>query len=686
LVNISMKKILLSPWTAVLTLFLVSLIKFYNPTFVESVKLRYFDTLITNKTPTENPIYTVNIDEAALDKYGQWPFARTIYADMIKDIYARGASLVVWTVLMPEADRQGGDGVLADTLKQYPVILSNIPSSVNKNTPRLNGAAIVNSNFIDRIYNYPGIIANIPELENTAIGVGTTNVYPEIDGVNRRIPLLVGSGGKLYPTIGIETLRVLTNEKNFKVKLNEIGIDKMGLGKSIFTTDQLGRIWIDLSQQHKQVSVTNMPEKFDGAVVIVGTSAAGIANPVPTAVGAVYPQDIQAKIIATLANKVNIERPSYAEGAELIALVLGGLLLLFLTRWVYVGLGSVIILVGGSVACSFYMFNYALQLWDATAIVGGLVLVALHAYGVKFVSEFLQKQQIKKQFGTYLSPAMVEKLQKNPELLQLGGDSRELSIMFTDVRGFTSISEHYGADVQGLTKIMNRYMTAMTSKILENEGTLDKYIGDAQMAFWNAPLDNPDHAKHAVKTALEMLGSLDAFNREVAAEGVPPFGMGLGINTATVVVGNMGSSQRFDYTCLGDGVNLASRLEGQSKPYHVAMVIGPKTNEYVKDDYFTLELDCIAVKGKKEGVNIFTVLEQRGDRIDYLAKRVKHQEMMQHYRNQQFIFAIDKCKELIGSFNGQMDGYYEMWLERCTEMYKNPPGLNWDGVYRTNTK
>jgi adenylate cyclase len=313
-------------------------------------------------------------------------------------------------------------------------------------------------------------------------------------------------------------------------------------------------------------------------------------------------------------------------------------------------------------------------------------LVALHAYGVKFVSEFLQKQQIKKQFGTYLSPAMVEKLQKNPELLALGGDSRELSIMFTDVRGFTTISEHYGKDVQSLTKIMNRYMTAMTAKILENAGTLDKYIGDAQMAFWNAPLDDADHAKHAVATALEMLGSLDAFNKEIAAEGVPPFGMGLGINTDTVVVGNMGSTQRFDYTCLGDGVNLASRLEGQSKPYHVAMVIGPKTAEYVKDDFFTLPLDCIAVKGKTEGVNIFTVLEERGDRIKYLAAKTKHQEMLDNYRNQQFIFAKDKCKELIGSFDGQMDGYYEMWIERCTEMYVTPPGDNWDGVYRTNTK
>ena len=315
-----------------------------------------------------------------------------------------------------------------------------------------------------------------------------------------------------------------------------------------------------------------------------------------------------------------------------------------------------------------------------------ILLVYAHAYTVKFITELNQKLQIKKQFGTYLSPALVEKLQKNPELLRLGGESRELSIMFTDVRGFTGISEHYGKNVQGLTQIMNRYMTAMTAKILENEGTLDKYIGDAQMAFWNAPLDDAQHAKNAVKTALQMLGNLEEFNYEIAAEGVPPFGMGLGINTDIVVVGNMGSNQRFDYTCLGDGVNLASRLEGQSKPYGVKIVLGPKTAEYVKDEYFVLELDCIAVKGKKEGVNIFTVIIEGNNRITYLTAKTRHEEMMNAYRNQKFINAIDICKSLKGSFDKQMDGYYDMWIERCTEMYANPPGDGWDMVYRTNTK
>jgi adenylate cyclase len=298
-------------------------------------------------------------------------------------------------------------------------------------------------------------------------------------------------------------------------------------------------------------------------------------------------------------------------------------------------------------------------------------LVILHAYGIKFVSEFLQKQQIKKQFGTYLSKALVEKLQKNPELLVLGGESKELSIMFTDVRGFTAISEHYGTDVQGLTKIMNRYMTAMTEKILTNNGTLDKYIGDAQMAFWNAPVEEINHAKLAVKTALEMMNSLDTFNEIVTKEGVPAFGMGLGINTGTVVVGNMGSDQRFDYTCLGDTVNLASRLEGQSKPYGVRIVLGPLTAERVKDEYPVIELDCIAVKGKKIGVRIYTL----GD------ETIEHKNFLEDYYNGDWIDAIETLKVLIEK-KTPLQQYYVNMLERLEEGKPE----NWNGTYVATSK
>jgi adenylate cyclase len=683
-----LKKILLNPWTALLTLAIVLFIRINDFSFVESVRLRYFDTLITSRAPTENNIVTVNIDEASLEKYGQFPFPRDIYADIIEEIYEKNAGLVVFNILMPEKDRFKQDYVLAQLLKHYPVVLPNIPSDRTKNIPRVPGASILNPEFQDQIIQYPGMIANVPMIENAAAGVGTTNTLPEIDGVNRRIPLVVSVDGKIYPNLSLEILRVIAGDPSFQIKLSEAGVEKMRIPKfGPITTDNLGRVWIDWSQQNTSVSLANLPKDLKGAVVIVGVSAAGIGNPVPTAKGSVWPQDLQAALLGTMFNQVNIQRPDWADGAEIIAILVAGILLLFLTRWTYVGLSSILILVGSAVGGSWYAYHEFLWLFDITAFASSTILVALHAYGVKFVSEFLQKQQIKKQFGTYLSPAMVEKLQKNPELLKLGGESRELSIMFTDVRGFTSISEHYGKDVQGLTKIMNRYMTAMTAKIIENNGTLDKYIGDAQMAFWNAPLDDVDHAKRAVKTALQMLGSLDEFNKEVTAEGIPAFGMGLGINTDTVVVGNMGSDQRFDYTCLGDGVNLASRLEGQSKPYGVRIVVGTKTAEYVKDDYFTMELDCIAVKGKKEGVNIYTVLEaDPGAMPGYILARETHDAMLVEYRNQRFDSAIKICNELLGEFDAQMDQYYENWIERCNEMKQQSLPKNWDGVYRATSK
>ena len=683
------KKLLLSPWTAVITLTLITTLRVLDPAFVESVRLRYFDTLITQaREPAQQNIVTVNINEDALDKYGQWPLPRGEYAKIIEDLYKRNAGLVVWNVLMPNPDRMGQDGILAQTLKQYPVVLPSSPASQTRNSPRNPGSAVLGPQFQDRIVQYPGLIANTEIIENSAAGVGIVNTLPEVDGVNRRVPLVVSVDGRIYPSLGMETLRIAAGDSTVQVKLNELGVEKMRIPKfGPITTDSLGRIWIDWQQKSTSYNLLELPKDLGGAIVIVGTTAAGLSNPVPTSRGALFPHEAQASILATMTSGTVINRPDYADGVEILAIILSGLLLLFMTRWIYVGLSSIIVLVSGSLVASWFAYSHGLWLFDATAYVSAIILVGLHAYGVKFVSEFLQKQQIKKQFGTYLSPAMVEKLQKNPDLLQLGGDSRELSIMFTDVRGFTAISEHYGRDVQGLTKIMNRYMTAMTRKIIQNNGTLDKYIGDAQMAFWNAPLDDSKHAKNAVKTALEMMGSLDEFNREVAAEGVPAFGMGLGINTDTVVVGNMGSDQRFDYTCLGDGVNLASRLEGQSKPYGVKIVLGPKTAEQIEDEYFVLELDCIAVKGKTQGVNIFTVLgtkEELSQEFD--GARGVHELMIDCYRRREWELANKLIENLCGSFNGMMDAYYEMMQERIGELRDAGLGEDWDGTYRATSK
>jgi adenylate cyclase len=682
------KKILTSPWTALLTLALILSIRIADPVFVESVRLKYFDTLILSKTSTENNIYTVNIDEDALDKYGQWPLPRAEYAKIIQDLYARGAGLVVLNVIMAEPDRTGGDSVLSRTLQNYPVILGSVPSEKTKNSPRKPGSAVIGPEWQDQLVQYPGLIANIASLENYAAGIGIVNTLPEVDGVNRRLPLVVSVNDNLYPSLSLETLRVAARDSTFQIKLNEYGVEKMRIPKfGPISTDPLGRIWIDWSQQNKSVSLTNLPKDFGGAIVIVGPTAAGVSNPLPTSKGAVFPHDVQASVIATMANGVVIERPDYADGVEILALLAFGVLLIFLSRWTYVGICATVVIVGAIVPSTIYAFSTWLILSDATAISFGLIIVALHIYGVKFVSEFLQKQQIKKQFGSYVNPTIVERLQKNPELIKLGGERKELSIVMTDLRGFTTLGESFGDDVEGLTQIMNDYMTALSIPVLANDGTLIKFIGDASLHVHGAPLDDARHAFTAVKTAQQMIKAIEEFNVTLTASGKPPVGMGAGVNTGETLIGNIGAKSKFGYDVLGDSVSTAARLEGQTKSYGVLLIIGPNTNEIVKDEIFTLELDNIAVKGKTVGLRIYTPLHTDGvNMASYQAARLNHNQMLQSYRDQKFDLAIELSKNLMGSFDGQMDHSYELWIDRCKDMKNAKLPKDWDGIFRATSK
>ena len=668
-----LKKILLSPWTALLTLALVLGIRIADPSFVESVRLRYFDTLITQKAPTENNIYTVNIDEAALDKYGQWPLPRVNYAEIIEDLYHRNAGLVVLNVLMAERDRTGGDRDLAAALKRYPVVLGSVPSDKTKNTPRVPGSAVLGPEWLDQIVQYPGLIANVPSLENSAAGVGIVNTLPEVDGVNRRIPLIISVDNKLYPALSLETLRVAAGDTTFQVKLFEGGVEKMRIPKfGPVTTDNLGRVWIDWSQESKSVSLTSLPKDFGGAIVIVGPTAAGIGNPIPTSKGAVWPHEVQASVIATMANGVVIQRPDWADGAEILALVLAGLLLLFLTRWTYVGIVSGVVIIGAIVPLCGFAYSSGLWLMDATLPVSGLVLVMLHAYGIKFVSEFLQKQQIKKQFGSYVNPTIVERLQQHPELIKLGGEKKMLSVVMTDMRNFTALGESYGeAGVEDFTQVMNNYMTALSIPILKNDGTLIKFIGDASLHIHGAPIDDPDHARRAVQTALEMIEAVKGFNTELAALGKPPVGMGAGVNTGEIVVGNIGAKSKFGYDVLGDPVSLAARLESQTKGYGVLMIISENTAKLVKDSFPLWELDNIAVKGKKEPVRIFAIH----------AETEQHRQFIELYYAGEWKKALALLPLCINA-TPDMEKYYHAMEER---LLGGCP-TDWNGYYVATSK
>jgi adenylate cyclase len=671
-----LKKILTSPWTALLTLALVLGLRIADPAFVESVRLRYFDTLITTKPAEITGVHVVNIDEKALERYGQFPFSRDRYADIIRDLYARNAGLVVFNILTPDRDRMGRDVAYVAALQKYPTVLPSIGSTQGRNNPRQPGSVTIGPYGLDAFVTYPGIIANIPPVESAAAGVGITNTLPEIDGVVRRMPMVVAVDGRLYPSLAMEVMRVAAGDSTFQVKINELGVEKMRIPQfGPVATDSLSRIWIDWSLQPERHSLMNLPDNFDGEIVIVGVSAAGLANPVATAQGEMLPQDLQAAVLGTvIANRDRpvIARPNWMDGAEILLLATLACVLIFLTRWTYVGIFTGVVVLGVCIPVSRFVYTSHSWLTDGTLVVGGLVLVLLHAYGVKFVSEFLQKQQIKKQFGSYVNPTIVERLQQHPELIRLGGEKKQLTVVMTDMRNFTALGESYGeAGVEDFTQVMNSYMTALSVPILKNDGTLIKFIGDASLHIHGAPLDDPDHAYRAVQTALEMIEAVKGFNAELAALGKPPVGMGAGINTGEIVVGNIGAKTKFGYDVLGDPVSLAARLESQTKGYGVLLIISESTANQVAGRFPLWELDNIAVKGKTEPVRIFAVEPETE----------QHRVFIESYYDGQWDRALNMiavCKNVAP----KMEKYYDSMAERLTQGVPD----TWNGYYVATAK
>ena len=680
------RKVIFSPIWSILVLGILSYLFYINPSFIESVRLRYFDSLIVNQQPVENNIYTVNIDEPSLDAYGQWPWPRGDYGSLIEEIYARGAGLVVFNVLMSETDRQGEDDMLALTMSNYPVIVTMLGSEENKNEPINPGATIVNSDYLYTIPSVPGIIANINNIEFSAVGSGITNSWPEIDGVTRRIPLVVESGGVLYPNVTMEVLRVLAGDPSFQIKLSPMGVDKLRIPQfGIIQTSPTGEVWIDWSQKSKSYSAVDLPNDFAGGIVFVGPTAAGITQPLATAAGSVFPHQIQAAMLGTVFNESNISRhPDAEQWAELAAFVAAGILLITLARWTYVGIAFFVLSVGGFIGVSIYVFNTQNILIDGATISAFLLLVGLKRYVLKFLDEFLQKQAIKKQFEGYASPAVVRLLQESPELVKQG-IKKDVSIVFSDLRGFTPLGESFGDDVQGLTRIMNGYMDAITQPVLDADGMIIKYIGDASMHIHNAPIDDEHHARTAVQCGLDMLKAVEKFNEEVIIpEGRPPVGMGAGINTGLGYIGEMGSTKRHSYDVLGDAVSTAARVESKCKEYGCLLLVGESTYEQTKDDFFYLKVDDLQVKGKSVGLSIYTVLDH--PQHAWKKDQHRHEQMMKAYKAQNFDEAYRISAALTNCFDFKMTDYYKMWMERCEYMKTQELPQDWNGVFIATSK
>ena len=604
-------------WKVVLiTILLLVGVRVADPKLVEQFRLNYFDSLQYLQTPVDSGIVLVDIDEKSLEKFGQFPFPREVYA---KVLTSNGAlSLYVMNMGFTEPDRFNSDNDLAYAMSKREVILSSIPTNVTSkgDKPFLGFGKLGKGDPSDWLYTYKGISTPIKELN--PVGVGVVSAAPSVDGIVREAPLMVIANGHIYPSLALETLRVWNRQPNYAMKVKEAGVEWVRMGKlDKMSTTPNSNIQIAYWNNFKRISFGEpMP---DGQMYIIGLSAGGLVNPVPTPMGAMYPHDVQANLIQTVVSGVQIQRHFFLEQLEILVLTMSMLLILLMVYRLPTYLSGILSLamIGGIIATGLYYWFTALLLIDVIYTSLASLLVFGHASFNKYYVTYKLKEMIKGQFKTYLSPDMVDKLAEDPSLLKLGGERKNMTFFFMDIVGFTPISEHYknNDDPEGLVELVNNFLDRTSNIILSNGGTIDKYMGDCIMAFWNAPLDNTYHAEMACISAVEIEQELEIIQDEFKRKNLPSINVGIGINTGDCIVGNMGSVSRFDYSVIGDSVNLAARLEAlaaRGKYKNNRILISQDTVNsirqygYSRKDFLFKKLDVIKVKGKEEKIEIYS--------------------------------------------------------------------------------
>jgi adenylate cyclase len=712
-----------------------------EPSLVQELQLRAFDGFqrVAPRPYTEVPVRIVDIDDASLDQIGQWPWPRSEVAALVDQLFQMGAAVVVFDAVFAEPDRtsparllDGMTGVAVDAnLRREIEQLPDHDATLAK--AFANGNVVTGFVFTDGAggrapratagFNYGGdpfahlaprngTVVNLPELEAAASGNGSFTVDPDLDGVHRRVPLLFAHGESLYPSLAAEAIRVATGGKAYSIKTagssgetsfgTSTGIAQLRIGTGFTVpTSPRGEIWVwytppvpDRYVPAWEVRAGRVdPKQIEGNIVLVGTTAAGLrdvgATPLdPVSSGVV----VHAQIIEQILLGEYLERPDWATGAELLyLLVLGLLLALLIPRFGAVGTA---LLGAGGIAVAVALSWYAYRSWHWLLDPVYPCVAALVVYLVGSLQNYLhseaQRRRVRGAFGRYLSPTLVDELAAHPDKLRLGGEMRDMTLLFCDVRGFTTISE--SLDPQELTQLVNRFLTPMTDIVLASRGCIDKYMGDCVMAFWNAPLDDAEHPQHACESALAMVKALSELNAKLAADTgrrtLPPLAVGIGINTGTCCVGNLGSDQRFDYSVIGDEVNLASRLQGQSESYGTSIVISEKTRVRVPD-LACLEIDVIRVKGKTRPVRIYVLLGDAtlSSSASFAGLAKAHGRMLAAYRGQRWdeaVAALAQCRELGADLPlAELHAIYE---GRIAAFGDASPPPDWDGVYVATQK
>jgi len=607
-------KYLTSVWTAIIVLFLFVLIRVLDPFLVESTRLNYFDYLQRSHEIIESDqIVLVDIDEKSIQKHGQWPWPRNELAYELNNI--QPGNLLAMSIIFSEKDRFNGDLTLSETFQYYPTVLATAPTNQIQTERKLHVGTATLGRYPaqDFTIDYPGILLPIETLSNISAGNGAISSVPDIDGVVRKLPIIVSANKKVYPSFALEVIRTAVGDISYQIKTNELGIEwvRIPAYKEIATLNN-GTVYNTYWNKFKRVSISELrgDTLSPGSILIVGPTFEG-TNIIPTPVGAMYPHDVQANLIKTIIDGTVLKRPDYFSFVEIVSQVFLGLLCLVLLYqaavWIS-GIASVVLIVSAA-WLSVWLFSSKSLLFDPTWIIISTILVFSVGAFNQFYNNFKLRQQIKKQFGTYVSPDLVKQLQDDPSLLKLGGERKTMSFMFMDICGFTPISEHYknNDDPEGLVELVNKFLDVQTKIILNNNGTVDKYMGHCIMAFWNAPLPCENHADMAVKTSLEIIEATKKLNEELKPLNLPPINVGIGVNTGECIVGNMGSESRFDYSVIGDAVNLAARLESQTRNYDgVDLLLSQFTAGACTERQFT-EVDTIQVKGKSEKVTVYTI-------------------------------------------------------------------------------
>ena len=707
--------------------------------WVETLQHRSFDALLSLKPRVYEPVPVriIDIDDASLAKLGQWPWPRTLLAKLVDRLNGQGASVIAFDAVFAEPDRTSparmtadwpdtpevralkkdmgwlpdSDKVFAGAMARANVVTGfALTDEKNASAPAVKASfSYAGDDPLGYLDPFPGAVVNLPELEKAAAGNGSFSFISEPDGVVRMVPLLFREGRTLLPSLAAEALRVAQGARGYAVKSSgasgeiggHTGINKVRIGSFIVPTEADGRMWIYFTRAAPARTIPAWkifdkdfdPSVVNGAITFVGTSAAGLKDLRVSALNPSLPGvEVHANMAEQVLLKKYLERPDWAAGAEVVYMLGFGLLLLLLLPRLGAALCAWVAAGGVAVAlyASWRAFSAYGYLLDPVFPVLTVVLIYMSSSLISYLKSETERRQVRNAFSRYMHPKLVEELAKHPEKLKLGGETRNMTILFCDIRGFTTISEQY--DAHGLTAVINRFLTPMTGIIMDKLGYIDKYIGDCIMAFWNAPLDDPRHAANACEAALTMQETLKELNGKWRAEAESagrkhlPINIGVGLNTGDCCVGNMGADQRFNYSVLGDDVNLASRLESQSKTYGVGIIIGPRTRAQAKE-FAALELDLIKVKGKTVPVNIFVLLGRADvkESAEFGAQEKLHNEMLAAYRSRQWGAALkllEECRH--AAF--PLETLCDMYEARIRAYELVPPADDWDGTYTATSK